>query len=219
MPRGAWPRVRPCTPHWPRNWTGDRFSSLSLKVTGRSLPARLRSHGSHMLTPPVAGSIPTFGEQWQYRGGRRTSVGARRNKIIGSIAVTALVAGLLTIWPGSAHALPVEKTIAEIQGTGDTSPEAGNAVTTPLVVTALPASGEVSPVPWISAMVFSTGSAYAAPGQIVRSPATSAVTAIDPMILFRRAPTLVLRPPRYDHCRAECRNRSGDRRGQHVGTM
>src|SRR5664280_3880969 len=130
MPRGAWPRVRPCTPRWPQNWTGDRFSSLSLKVTGCSLPARLRSHGSHMLTPPVAGSIPTFGEQWPYRGGRRTSVGARRNKIIGSIAVTALVAGLLTIWPGAAHALPVEKTIAEIQGTGDTSPEAGNAVTT-----------------------------------------------------------------------------------------
>src|SRR5664279_1565392 len=143
MPRGAWPRVRPCTPRWPQNWTGDRFSSLSLKVTGCSLPARLRSHGSHMLTPPVAGSIPTFGEQWPYRGGRRTSVGARRNKIIGSIAVTALVAGLLTIWPGAAHALPVEKTIAEIQGTGDTSPEAGNAVTTKGVVTAAYPTGNL----------------------------------------------------------------------------
>ena len=42
-------------------------------------------------------------------------MGARRNKIIGSIAVTALVAGLLTIWPGAANALPVEKTIAEIR--------------------------------------------------------------------------------------------------------
>jgi len=73
------------------------------------------------------------------------------------------------------------------------------------VVTALPASGEVSPVPWISAMVFAAGcspaatwsaAAWAAPGQIISSPATSAVTPIDPMTLFRRAPTPVLRSPR-----------------------
>ena len=70
-------------------------------------------------------------------------MGARRNKIIGSIAVTALVAGLLTIWPGAANALPVEKTIAEIQGSGDTSPEAGNAVTIKGVVTAAYPTGNL----------------------------------------------------------------------------
>ena len=96
-----------------------------------------------MLTQPVAGSIPTFGAAVAISGRTETSVGARRNKIIGSIAVTALVAGLLTIWPGAAHALPVEKTIAEIQGSGDTSPEAGNAVTTKGVVTAAYPTGNL----------------------------------------------------------------------------
>ena len=115
-----------------------------------------------MLTLLIPGVIQPFGAAVDLSGERRTGVGARRNRVIGSIGVTALVAGLLMIWPGAAQAAPgamtaekgvagkavaakiiAEKTIAQIQGTSDTSPEVGNAVTTRGVVTAAYPTGNL----------------------------------------------------------------------------